>query len=42
MKLPDGVILDETLPDQVRFHHVISMGKKVLAALTRTDGEFTL
>ena len=42
MKLLDGVILDETIPDQVRFHCVICMGKKVLAALTQTDGVFPL
>ena len=42
MKLPYGVILDETILDQVRFHYVISLGIKVLAALTRTDGEFPL
>ena len=42
MKLLDSVILDETVPDQVRFHRVISVGKKVLAALTLTDGEFPL
>ena len=40
MKLLDGVILDETIPDQVRFRRVISVGKKVLAALTWIDGEF--
>ena len=42
MKLPDGVILDETIPDQVRFNRVIIVGITVLATLTRTDGEFTL
>jgi hypothetical protein len=33
MKLSNGVILDETIPDQVRFHRVISVGKKVLQLL---------
>jgi hypothetical protein len=42
MKLSDSVILDETIPDQVRLHRVISLGIKVLAALTQTDGEFPL
>ena len=42
MKLLDSVILDETVPDQVRFHRVISVGKKVLVALTQIDGEFPL
>jgi hypothetical protein len=42
MKFPYGVILDETVPDQVRFHRVISVGIKVLAALTRIDGDFFL
>jgi hypothetical protein len=42
VKLPDGVILDETIPGQVRFHCVIFVGKKVLAALTQTDHVFPL
>jgi hypothetical protein len=37
MKLRDGVILDETVPDQVRSHHVIFLGKLVLAAIARTN-----
>jgi hypothetical protein len=42
VKFPNGVILDETVPDQVKFHCAISVGIKVLAALTRTDGDFFL
>jgi hypothetical protein len=42
VKLPDNVILDETVSDQMRFHRVISMGINVPAALTWTDGEFPL
>jgi len=42
VKLPDDVILDETIPDQVRFHHVIFVGKKVLATITQTNGVFPL
>jgi hypothetical protein len=37
--LPDGVILDETILNQVRLHHVIFLGKLVLAAIERTKGE---
>jgi hypothetical protein len=37
--LPDGVILDETIPDQVRLHHVVLLGKLVLAAIAQTKGE---
>jgi hypothetical protein len=42
MKLPNSVIFDETVSDQMRFHRVISMGIKVLEALTWTDSEFSL
>jgi hypothetical protein len=35
----DGVILDETIPDQVRLHHVILLGKLILAAIARTKHE---
>jgi hypothetical protein len=42
LKFPNDVILDETVPDQVRFHRVISVGIKVLATLTRIDGDFFL
>jgi hypothetical protein len=36
--LPDGVILDEAMLDQVRLHHVIFLEKLVLAAVARTNG----
>jgi hypothetical protein len=35
--LLDGVILDETMADQVRLHHVIFLEKLVLAAIARTN-----
>jgi hypothetical protein len=34
--LADGVILDETILDQVRLHHIVLLGKLVLAAIART------
>ena len=39
MKLPDGIIFDKTMADQVRFHHVIFMEKFVLSATAHTNGE---
>jgi len=39
VKIPHGVILDETIADQVRFHHVIFVEKFVLAATARTNGQ---
>ena len=38
MKLADGVILDKTIADQVRFHHAIFMDKIILASIARTNG----
>src|SRR6185312_12520254 len=38
MKLPDGVIVDKTIADQVRFHHAIFVDKIVLASIARTNG----
>jgi hypothetical protein len=38
MILLDGVILDETIPDQVRLHHIIFLEKLVLVAVARTNG----
>jgi hypothetical protein len=38
MILLDGVNLDETIPDQVRLHHIIFLEKLVLAAVARTNG----
>ena len=38
MKLPDGVIVDKTIADQVRFHHAIFMDKIILASIARTNG----
>jgi hypothetical protein len=35
--LSDGVILDEAISDQVRLHHVIFLGKLVLAAIVWTN-----
>jgi hypothetical protein len=35
--LPNGVILDETMLDQVRLHHVIFLEKLLLAAVARTN-----
>jgi hypothetical protein len=35
----DGVILDKTIPHQVRLHHVIFLGKQILAAIAWTNGE---
>ena len=37
MKLPDGVILDKIMEDQVRLHHVISLEKFVLATIAQTN-----
>jgi hypothetical protein len=36
--LPDGVLLDEAMLDQVRLHHIIFLEKLVLAAISRTNG----
>jgi hypothetical protein len=36
--LLDGVILDETMVDQVRLHHVIFLEKLVLAAIGWING----
>ena len=38
MKLPDGVIVDKTIADQVIFHHAIFVDKIVLASIARTNG----
>ena len=38
MKLPDYVIVDKTIADQVRFHHTIFVDKIVLASIARTNG----
>ena len=38
MKLPDGVIVDKTIVDQVRFHHAIFVDKIVFASTARTNG----
>ena len=38
VKLPDGVILDKTISDQVRLHHAIFLGQFVMAPITGTDG----
>ena len=38
MKLPDGVILDKTIADQVRLHHIIFVEKFVLAAIAWING----
>ena len=38
MKLPDGVIVDKTIADQVRFHHAIFVGKIILVSIARTNG----
>ena len=38
MKLPDGVIVDKTIADQMRFHHAIFVDKIVLASIARTNG----
>ena len=38
MKLPNGVIVDKTIADQVRFHHAIFVDKIVLASTARTNG----
>jgi hypothetical protein len=35
--LPDGVIFDEAMSDQVRLHHVIFLEKVVLAANACTN-----
>jgi hypothetical protein len=35
--LLDNVILDETMLDQVRLHHVIFLEKHVLAAIAQTN-----
>jgi len=37
VKLSDGVILEEAMPDQVRLHHVIFPEKVVLSAIARTN-----
>ena len=37
MKLPDCVIVDKTIADQVRFHHAIFVDKIVLASIARTN-----
>ena len=37
MKLPDGVILDKTIADQVRLHHIIFLEKFILTAIARTN-----
>ena len=39
VEVPHGVILDEIIADQVRFHHVIFMEKFVLSATAHTNGE---
>jgi hypothetical protein len=36
------VSLDETKPDQVRLHHIIFLGKLVLAAITQTNDACSL
>ena len=38
MKLPDGIIFDKTMADQVRFHHIILLEKFVLATIAWTNG----
>ena len=38
MKLPDGVILDKTMPNQLRLYHAIFLEQFVLAAIARTNG----
>ena len=38
MKFPDGLIVDKTIADQVRFHHAIFVDKIVLASTARTNG----
>ena len=38
MKLPDGVIVDKTIADEVRFHDAIFVDKIVLASIARTNG----
>ena len=38
MNLPDGVIVDKTIADQMRFHHTIFVDKIVLAYIARTNG----
>ena len=36
-KLPDNVIFDKIMPDQVRLHHVIFLEKFALAAIARSN-----
>ena len=38
MKLPDGVIVDKTIADAVRFHDAIFIDKIVLASIAWTNG----
>ena len=38
MKLPDGIIFDKTMADQVSFHHIILLEKFVLATIAWTNG----
>ena len=38
MKFLDGVIIDKTIADQVRFDHAIFVEKIVLASIARTNG----
>ena len=38
MDLPDGEILDKTMADQVRLHHIIFLEKFILTAIARTNG----
>ena len=38
VKFLDGVIIDKTIADQVRFDHAIFVGKIVLASIARTNG----
>ena len=38
VKLPDGVILDKTMPGQVTLHHAIFVEKFVLATIAQTNG----
>jgi len=37
VKLPDGVILDKTIADQLRSHHAIFVETIVLASIARTN-----